>query len=275
MINITPIIDVKRQTNFVERIGSTGSMLASAANDIWNAVGLVREKTYVPYVSGNQPQGVTMYISCDNNAATQKIYVCGLDGNGHFIDEEIYLEGWIKKPLQKLYFRIFDAINTEDAITPAEVPDAKNIVYVYRNSAVVEGKPSTLSAIEAIISSTAAYSLSQSQMTHITVPYNMNGYVTNIMGSVNFEVAETRAIFYLMISPAGRTIPITQSFFWRDLKVFSLNTSGTSVIDIKEDGRSNPGLYIAPGTDIVMKAVVGAAAHIVTGSFTIRLEQII
>lgn len=272
MISVTPIIDKRKQTNYVFRTGSTGSMTANQANDIWGAVGLRLEKTYVPYVSNDQPQGVAMYISCDKATATNQVYISGLDSKGRFIDEIITLEGWTKKQLANLYFRIFEAVNIEDSITSTTT--LKNVIYIYRDSDTNEGKPTNLAAIETIIGSAGLYSLSRSQMTHFTIPFNMKGFVTKFKCSANFELAETRSFFYLMQSPAGRDAVFGQPFFWDQLQIIALNTSGTSVISIVESEKSNLGIPLAPGTDIVLKAFVTGATHIVSGSITIRLEHL-
>lgn len=272
MISVTPIIDTRKQTNYIVRAGSTGSMVANQGNDIWGAVGLRLEKTYVPYVSINQPQGVAMYISCDEATATNQVYISGLDAKGQFIDEIITLEGWTKKQLANLYFRIFEAINLEDSIITTT--QQKNVIYIYRNSDTNEGKPTNLATIETIIGSAGLYSLPRSYMTHFTIPFNMRGYVTEFLCGVNFEVPEIRSIFYLMHSPAGRNAVYGQPFFWDQLQSLALNTSGTSVISVEKSERSNIGIPVDPGTDIVMKAFVTGSTHIVTGSITIRLEYL-
>lgn len=274
MVTPRSLIDTRKTTNHVFLAGSTGSMVAANANDVWGAVGLLREKEYAPYVDGDQPQGVAMFISTERAGATNWMFVAGLDYRGRYIDEVIQLDGRNKKQLQNNYFRVFHLENLEAPILPA-APSDPNAVFVFRDTTVTTGgRPTNLTKIEAYIGSFPTYGLPVAQQTQFTVPFDHRGYIENYLVSANWEVADTRAIFYIMTSPAGRTKTAGQSFYWNSVDTITLNTSGTSNRIVGKDGKDNKGIPLDPGTDVVIKAFVAVATYIVAASFTIRLERI-
>jgi hypothetical protein len=229
--------------------------VGTTPEDMWNQGG---EETLLSV-------GAAMYISCEDDTATQTIFVQGLDEEFNSTFTTITLTGQTAKILPGLWTRIARAYQ----VSP--IPAPGDNVYIAELDTVTLGVPQTPSKIHARIGYGDTPVVNQTEKALATVPAGkialLQGFEAGMelqsgasrTASIGFEIQELAAGYSLEDVP--NITPVWAP--WRRIFEINLKSDGTTHV---EELHKYPTKLVA-GTNMALKCTASATS-IIHGSFT-------